>query len=134
MVFLTACTSVGTARPATATILESSTKTTTPVAGVTATRQASITPLPTRVTPTVWPPYSPGLDWPVYEIAALDISIQVPPGWQQTGENEFKGEDGSLKISSREVGFQSVEVFCTLEANQNALRCRKPPIVLVEFG
>ena len=134
MIVLTACTSMSTAKPATATILESSTKTTTPVAGLKATRQASITPLPTRATPTVWPPYSPGLDWPVYEIETLEISIQLPPGWQQTGENEFKGEDGSLKVSSREIGFQGVDVFCTLEANQNSLVPENPQLSLWNSG
>ena len=94
------------------------------------TRQPSITPLPTRVTPTVWPPYEPGVDWPEVEIEKLDISIRIPPGWQQISDGVFSGADGNLKISSRDVGFQGVEVFCTLESNQNSTIGEKPLLSL----
>ena len=64
----------------------------------------------------------------------LDVSFQIPPGWQQINEGVYSGEDGSLKISSRDVGFQGVEVFCTLEANRNTTLGEKPLLSLWNTG
>lgn len=131
---LVACSPMTTINLTATSTLEPLTKKSTLAPIHTATLQPSITPLPTRVTPTIWPPYSPGSDWPEVAIDKLDISIQIPPGWQQTGDGVFSGADGSLKISSRDVGFLGVEVFCTLEANRNNTLGEKPLLSLWNSG
>ena len=52
-------------------------------------KSATITPLPTRITPTVYPPEEPGGDWLTYVHPDLNISIQYPPAWQVVNPGEL---------------------------------------------
>ncbi|PKO19184.1 MAG: hypothetical protein CVU39_01140 [Chloroflexi bacterium HGW-Chloroflexi-10] len=83
----------------------------------TANRAATITPLPTRTTPTVYPPYEAPSDWPVFRSESFGIQFSYPPNWQVISDTEIRGEDGSVILSSLTQDQSNLYTWCQTEVN-----------------
>src|SRR5665648_137504 len=93
-------------------------------------KAATITPLPTRITPTVYPPQEPAADWLTYVHHDLEIAIQYPPDWQVINLNELGGANSSITFSSRAFNGEGLNAICQLEVNRYNLYGTRPHVIL----
>jgi WD40 repeat protein len=90
---------------------------TTTLSTQTANRAAAITPLPTRTTPTVYPPYEAPSEWPVFRSESFGVQFSYPPNWQVISDTEIRGEDGFFILNSLENIQFSPKAYCQIQAN-----------------
>ncbi len=93
-------------------------------------RPATITPLPTRPVPTIYPPYEPLADWPSQELPDFQLSLQYPPGWQVQTDALALPAGESILVSSRPNAGEGQNAVCTLEANRHELYGSYPLVSL----
>lgn len=115
-VFLVAC-SVPNEPVIPSVLPQTPTNTSTPVPSATNTLQPTITPLPTRVTPTVYPPMSSGEDWVLYHNDNLGLEFSYPPNWILQSEAEIRGRDGFIWLTRIASDGKQPDAFCQLNVN-----------------
>ncbi len=57
---------------------------------------ATITPLPTRVTPTTDPPYDTPTDWTLVSDSTLGFAMKIPNHWESLESQSWSGMDAAL--------------------------------------
>lgn len=130
LLFLAACTPAAQPDPVLTTAVTTATQQSVLEQPTSTSKAATITPLPTRITPTVYPPQEPATDWLSYVHPDLQIAVQYPPGWQVVNPDELAGADGSLIISSRSYSGEGPDAVCQLEVNRHDLYGTRPQVTL----
>ncbi len=96
---------------------QSPTKTPTPAPSPTNTLHPTITPLPTRVTPTVYPPLVAGEDWLPYRNEDLGLGLFYPPNWTIQSDTEIRGKDGFIWLKRIASEGKQPDAFCQIKVN-----------------
>ena len=93
-------------------------------------RPATITPLPTRPSPTIFPPNEPLTDWLSQQLPLFQLSLQYPPGWQIQTDATTSTDGTEIIVSSRPNIGEGQNSVCTLEANRHELYGSYPLVTL----
>lgn len=80
---------------------------------------ATITPLPTRVTPTTDPPYDTPTDWTLVSDSTLGFAMKIPNHWESLESQSWSGMDAALHYSRRDNHAAGPNAVCQMEANTN---------------
>lgn len=116
-------------REATSTVADTDTAIPTSLPSATV-RPATITPLPTRPTATIYPPYDPPADWPGQPLPGFQVSLQYPPGWQIQTNDPAPMDGEGIMVNSRCNAGEGQNAVCTLEANRLELYGSYPAVNL----
>jgi len=80
---------------------------------------ATITPLPTRVTPTTDPPYDTPADWILVSDSTLGFAMKIPNNWESLEPQSWSGMDAALHYSQHDNHAAGPNAVCLMEANTN---------------
>lgn len=93
-------------------------------------RSATITPLPTRVQPTIDPPYDPPADWVLQADENLWFAMKLPNNWEMIEPQSWAGEGRKLVYQTRESHFAGPNAICQVEVNSNPNIGSRPTLQL----
>jgi hypothetical protein len=93
-------------------------------------RSATITPLPTRIQPTIDPPYDPHANWVLQADENLGFAMKLPDNWERIESQSWGGESGKLVYQTRESHFAGPNAVCEIEINSNPNLGNRPTLQL----